>query len=41
MRCTKGAKVPVGTVKSFIETAIKALEETNNITLTPLVKELI
>ena len=41
MRCTKGAKVPVGTVKSFIETAVKALEETDNMTLTPLVKELI
>lgn len=41
MRCTKGAKVPVDTIKAFIETATKVLEETNNKTLTPLVKELI
>lgn len=41
MRCTKGAKVPIDTVKVFIETAVKVLEETNNKTLTPLVKELI
>lgn len=41
MRCTKGAKVPIDTVKVFIETATKVLEETNNKTLTPLVKELI
>jgi hypothetical protein len=41
MKCTKGAKVPIDTVKVFIETAVKVLEETNNKTLTPLVKELI
>ena len=41
MRCTKGAKVSVDTVKVFIETATKVLEETGNKTLTPLVKELI
>ena len=41
MRCTKGAKVPIDTVKVFIETATKVLEETGNKTLTPLVKELI
>lgn len=41
MRCTKGAKVPIDTVKAFIETAVKALKETDNMTLTPLVKELI
>ena len=41
MKCTKGAKVPIDTVKVFIETAVKVLEETGNKTLTPLVKELI
>lgn len=41
MRCTKGAKVSVDTIKTFIETATKVLEETGNKTLTPLVKELI
>ena len=41
MRCTKGAKVPIDTVKVFIETATKVLEETNNKTLIPLIKELI
>lgn len=41
MKCTKGAKVPIDIVKVFIETATKVLEETDNKTLTPLVKELI
>lgn len=41
MRCTKGARLPINTVKAFIETAVKALEETNNKTLTPLINELI